>query len=175
MDEVERIRQRIDLFLQVGPHANVAKSLVNLHALIDDVCVHEKGVTVQRFFDPSLPEIFLHEERFRQALENLWSNAIEAGADRIVWETRVAPLVALRGYQGTVLEVCIASNGRAIPEPLKQRLFEPYVSGKSRGSGLGLAIVQRVLQEHGGRVSVKSLRGETRFIMHLPVHHEGET
>jgi two-component system nitrogen regulation sensor histidine kinase GlnL len=170
MDEVDRIRHRIDLFLQVGPHANVAKSAVNLHALIDDVCVHEKDIHVQRVFDPSLPEILLHEERFRQALENLWSNALEAGANRIVWETRVAPLVALRNFQGTVLEICISSNGKAIPDNLKQRLFEPYVSGKSRGSGLGLAIVQRVLQEHGGRVSVKSLRDETRFIMHLPVH-----
>jgi len=169
MDEVDRIRQRIDLFLQVGPHANIAKSTVNIHAMIDDVCANVEGVRVQRVFDPSLPDILLHKERFRQAIENLWQNALEAGADRIVWETRAAPLVALRGHQGTVLELCIRSNGKAIPEDLKHRLFEPYVSGKARGSGLGLAIVQRVMQEHGGRVSVQSRRGETCFMMHLPV------
>ncbi|MDQ6952896.1 MAG: ATP-binding protein [Mariprofundaceae bacterium] len=169
MDEVDRIRQRIDLFLQVGPHANIAKSAVNIHALIDDVCMNVEGVRVQRVFDPSLPDILLHEQRFRQAIENLWQNALEAGADRIVWETRVAPMVALRGHQGMVLELCIRSNGKAIPEHLKHRLFEPYVSGKARGSGLGLAIVQRVMQEHGGRVSVKYRRYDTCFIMHLPI------
>ncbi|MDQ6991008.1 MAG: ATP-binding protein [Mariprofundaceae bacterium] len=170
MDEVDRIRQRIDLFLQVGPHANIAKSTVNIHAMIDDVCANAEDVCVQRVFDPSVPDMLLHKERFRQAIENLWQNALEAGADRIVWETRVAPLVALRGHHGTVLELCIRSNGKSIPENLKDRLFEPYVSGKARGSGLGLAIVQRVMQEHGGRISIKSRRGETCFVMHLPVY-----
>ncbi len=173
MNEVGRIQQRIDLFLQVGPHANVDKTRVNIHALIDEVCAAApEPVVVRRVYDPSLPLLLLHHERFRQAIENLWQNALEAGSQHITWETRVAPLVALRGYQGVVLEICIRSDGKEIPEQLKHRLFDPYVSGKSRGSGLGLAIVQRVLQEHGGRVSVTSTRGNTCFTLHVPMHKE---
>ena len=173
LDEVDRIKLRIDRFLQVGPHANLAKTSVNIHALLDDVCRASELVKVKRVYDPSIPRIQLHEARFRQAIENLWSNALEAGSNEITWETRIAPLVALPGHHGMVVEMAICSNGSPIPELLKHRLFEPYVSGKSRGSGLGLAIVQRVLQEHGGRVSVKSNALETRFVLHLPILKEG--
>lgn len=172
LHEVGRIQQRIDLFLQVGPHANVEKTAVNIHALIDDVCAGSEIVRVRRVYDPSLPRMMLHQERFRQAIENLWQNALEAGSQHITWETRVAPLVALPGHHGMVLEICIRSDGKEIPEQLKHRLFDPYVSGKSRGSGLGLSIVQRVLQEHGGRVAVTSMRGDTSFTLHLPMHEE---
>ncbi len=82
--DVDRIKERVDGFLQVGPRANVQMDSVNIHALIDDV---SKGasIKVQRAFDPSIPPILLHERRMRQAIENLWSNALEAGSDLVIW------------------------------------------------------------------------------------------
>ena len=173
LGEVDRIKERIDSFLQVGPRADVEMVAVNLHALLDDVSKVEgdSKVKVQRVFDPSLPEVLIHEKRFRQAIENLWRNALEAGSTRITWETRVAPLVALPDHKGMVMELSIHSNGKPIPQALKGRLFEPYVSDKARGSGLGLAVVQRVIQEHGGRITVKE-DGGTAFVIHLPIHRE---
>jgi len=169
LSEVDRIKDRIDTFLQVGPRADVAMSQVNIHALLDDVCLGSDGVHVNRSYDPSLPEIPIHESRFRQAIENLWINAVEAGSTVVTWETRVAPLVALPGHTGMVMELSMRSNGNTIPDEMRARLFEPYVSGKARGSGLGLAIVQRVVQEHGGRVALKSTTSDTVFVIHLPI------
>lgn len=171
--EVDRIKERIDTFLQVGPRADMAMTEINIHALLDDVCKASEHVQVRRVYDPSLPNLWVHETRLRQAIENLWVNALEAESTCIIWETRIAPLVALPGHQGMVVELSMRSNGHPVPATLKDRLFEPYVSNKARGSGLGLAVVQRVVQEHNGRISLKERAGDTTFVMHLPIVREG--
>lgn len=170
--EVDRIRTRIDAFLQLGPRADVTMERVNIHTLLDDVCRPPESVILHRVYDPSLPEILAHPARLRQAIENLWANALDAGATNIEWQTRVAPTVRLPNHDGPVMEVRITNDGASIPEDLRERLFEPFVTGKQRGSGLGLAIVQRVLLEHGGRVQASSEQGRTAFILHLPIRGE---
>jgi len=171
---VDRIRDRIDAFLQVGPRASAQMEMTNLHALIQDIIPnHEgqypEGIYVSRVFDPSLPEILAHPARLRQAFENLWQNALDAAESKIEWQTRMAPLTHLPGHHGKVVEISITNDGAMIPEALQDRLFEPYVTGKQRGSGLGLALVERVMLEHGGRVNVKSEHGRTTMTLHLPV------
>ena len=167
--EVDRIKARIDSFLQLGPRADVAMEALNIHALLDDVCRAPEGIQLHRVYDPSLPKLLVHEARLRQAIENLWSNALEAGSTHIEWQTRMASMTALPGHQGPVVELRITSDGTPIPDSLKEHLFHPFVTGKERGSGLGLAIVQRVMQEHGGRVKLSSGRGRTSFVLHLPL------
>jgi len=174
---VDRIRDRIDAFLQVGPRAQVAMEMINIHTLIQDVTVYQKGIHVHRVFDPSLPETMAHPARLRQAFENLWQNAVEAADSNIEWQTRMAPLVHLPGHNGQVMEIRISNDGSMVPQELRERLFDPYVTGKSRGSGLGLALVERVMVEHGGRVSVRSENGRTTMTLHLPIKQveaEGE-
>ena len=166
---VDRIRDRIDAFLQVGPRAPVEMEWVNIHSLIQDVIQPLDGIQVSRVFDPSISEVLVHPARFRQALENLWQNAVEAADRSIEWQTRMAPLVHLPGHQGKVIEIALTNDGMMIPPALQDRLFEPYVTGKQRGSGLGLALVERVMLEQHGRVKVKSEQGRTTLTLQLPV------
>ena len=172
LGDIDRIKERVDGFLQIGPRANIEMQPVNIHALIDSVVRNADDMKVQRSFDPSIPEALFHERRFRQALENLWSNAVEAGSDLVVWETRVEHGVVLPEHKGAVLSVKIISNGAEIPEHIRQKMFEPYVTGKERGNGLGLSIVQQVVQEHGGKVVVQSELIRTSFTMYLPLRTE---
>lgn len=172
LSEIDSIKERVDSFLQVGPRANVAMTPVNIHALIDDVCKSETTLKVQRAFDPGIPDIIVHQTRLRQALENLWCNAIEADSDLIVWETRIEHGVPLLGNKGSVLSIKITSNGHEIPKHIQHKLFEPYVTGKDRGNGLGLSVVQQVAHEHGGKVKVKSEVMRTSFTMYLPLRSE---
>jgi len=65
------------------------------------------------------------------------------------------------------LEIRVADNGPGIPEPVREIVFEPFVSyGKQDGTGLGLAVVQKIVQDHGGNVQVEST-GETGTVFKL--------
>ncbi len=65
----------------------------------------------------------------------------------------------------------IADQGRGIPESIKERLFEPFVTTKSGGSGLGLSIVHRAVEAHHGFILVDTpddQKAGTRFTVILP-------
>ncbi len=173
LTQVDLIRERIDSFLQLGPRAPVGMEAINIHSLIDDVCGTQGGVTVRRVFDPSLPLIQAHAGRLRQAIENLWSNALEAKATHIEWLTRVNTTIKLPAHKGPVLEVRITNDGEPVPQRIRDHLFEPFVTAKARGNGLGLALIQRVVQEHHGQVKLQSEAGRTSFILHLPLGESG--
>jgi signal transduction histidine kinase len=70
----------------------------------------------------------------------------------------------------SAIEVRVADNGHGIPELVRERLFEPFVSqGKENGTGLGLTVVQKIVQDHGGDVKVESTSEEgTVFLIVLP-------
>ncbi len=66
--------------------------------------------------------------------------------------------------------ITISDNGVGIPEHLRARIFEPFVSyGKENGTGLGLTIAQKILEEHGGAIRLaNSSPGRTTFAMTIP-------
>lgn len=167
--EIDLICERIDDFLQLGPRANVQMQWLNIHSLLDEVCTPPAGVQLRKVYDPSLPEVLAHAARLRQAIENLWRNALEAGAEHIEWQTRIAPMIRLPGHGGPVIEARISNDGTPVAPELRPCLFAPFVTGKQRGSGLGLAIVQRVMQEHGGRVQYHGGKERTSFSLYFPV------
>jgi signal transduction histidine kinase len=123
---------------------------------------HEVPITVtcegrgEGWFDPKKLERVFH---------NLLLNACQA-----VRPDSGRVDVNIRESKGG-LEIRIADNGRGIPEPIRHRLFEPFVSyGKENGIGLGLTVVQKISQEHGGDVCVESTSEEgTVFRLSLPL------
>jgi len=67
--------------------------------------------------------------------------------------------------------ISVTDNGCGMPDAVRRRIFEPLFSTKgSRGTGLGLAVSHKIVQEHGGALTVESVEGEgTSFILELPV------
>ena len=110
-------------------------------------------------------------KKLERALYNLLLNACEAvAADAGSIE------VELREVPGAV-EVRIRDNGRGIPESIRGKLFEPFVSyGKENGTGLGLTVVQKIVQDHGGDVTVEKTSVEgTVFRLLLPLAASSES
>jgi signal transduction histidine kinase len=70
------------------------------------------------------------------------------------------------------IEIRVADNGPGIPEQVREKLFQPFVSyGKENGTGLGLTVVQKIVQDHGGEALLESTSSErTVFKILLPVH-----
>lgn len=118
---------------------------------IDVLCSSQ----VSGWFDP---------RKLERALYNLLLNACEAapavGGEVEVTAAEVAGAITLS----------VSDNGPGIAESIRDRLFHPFVSyGKENGTGLGLAVVQKIVQDHGGEISVeRTAQGRTVFRIALP-------
>jgi signal transduction histidine kinase len=102
--------------------------------------------------------------KLERVFQNLLINACESvtpGAGEV--------RITLHTTQQRV-EVRVSDNGHGIPELVRDRLFEPFVShGKENGTGLGLTVVQKIVQDHGGDVMVESTSSQgTVFLVVLP-------
>jgi len=123
---------------------------------------HQVRITVSQegnssgWFDP---------KKLERALYNLLLNACEA----VVPEEGIINL-GLTEVRGGV-ELRVSDNGRGIPELIRGQLFEPFIShGKENGTGLGLTVVQKIVQDHGGDVTVeKTSAAGTVFRLFLPL------
>jgi signal transduction histidine kinase len=118
-----------------------------------------------------LPQIEADPEQLKEALINLLVNAYEAVGDGgsivIREEEGVAePL-------GQVVVIRVSDNGPGIPESIQENLFQPFFSTKEEGTGLGLSIAFRIVEEHGGWLSLKSREGGgATFVITLPSKEE---
>jgi two-component system, NtrC family, sensor histidine kinase PilS len=113
------------------------------------------------------------EDLLHRVIANLVLNAVQAARGPIKVTVTVAAVQASDIPHGTNLEhavrLQVKDNGPGIPEEVRERLFQPFVSGRSGGSGLGLAIVQRAVEAHRGLVLVDSGPGSgTTFTIFLP-------
>jgi len=102
------------------------------------------------------------EERLARAVHNLARNAIEAMDE--------GGVLTLHGrLDGNELLIGVSDTGPGIPPAIEGRLFQSFVTmGKDGGTGLGLAIVKKIVEEHGGRVTVKSSPQGASFELRLP-------
>ena len=108
---------------------------------------------------------FLEKDKIIQVLVNIVRNGIEAMEDRGGGTLSIA--VFPRGEYGLV---DVADTGGGIADEHLVRLFQPFFSTKSKGTGLGLSISQKLINEHGGYISVRSKVGVgTTFTIRLPL------
>ncbi len=116
------------------------------------------GTRVMLAMADPLPPVDADRSRLRQVLHNLIKNALEAqaGVESTGPVTVVTRLVPADEQDGPAVELEVSDTGPGIPDHMIDRLFEPYMTGKSRGSGLGLSIVRRIVEEHGGSIEAEN-------------------
>ena len=126
----------------------------------------EKEITLTTKLDTALPEIPIDPDGLHHACLNLLSNAIEAAPPlkgRVEVTTRLSP-------HGSEVWITVADNGPGIPHDEQPHIFNAFYSTKGhKGTGLGLAAAQRIVEDHGGFISLNSEPGEgSAFVIHLP-------
>jgi len=111
-------------------------------------------------------------ERLRQAFVNVVHNALQAiEAQQPEGEGEL--VIGARREGGEVV-LTVADNGCGMPADVRARMFEPLFSTKAFGVGLGMPLVKRVVEQHGGAVTVASEPGRgTTIAMRLPGHEGG--
>jgi signal transduction histidine kinase len=140
--------------------------------------VDAKDVVIEERIEPDLPLILADRESMQHALQNLFENALKYGRSGDDW----IGISAARSKNGgpSAVEIRVADRGPGIPEEEREYIFDPFFRGQRplqdqiHGTGLGLNLVKRIIEAHGGSVSVrdKSTPG-AEFIVRLPVAPPG--
>jgi len=179
--EADRLQSLLDRLLT--PRRAVQLAQVNIHEVLERVrslvlAEFPEGISALRNYDPSVPELVGDTEQLIQAALNVVRNAAQAllsGANGarggvIVLRTRSARQVTIaRRRHRLALELQVIDDGPGVPEEIRDRIFNPLVSGREGGSGLGLALVQTYVHNHGGVVEFDSRPGRTVFTLLLPL------
>lgn len=181
--EADRLSRLLADFLDFARARVTRVSRVDLGAIVHAASMiagshpdRRAGVQVQVSVAPDLPPVEGDEDLLHRAVFNLVLNAVQAvGPDGHVFieVDRHRPAgehgAASVMLTGELLTVSVTDDGPGVPPELKDRLFEPFVTGKAGGTGLGLPVVHRAVEAHRGVVLVDSLAQGTRFTMLLPI------
>ena len=171
-DEIDRVVQIMGQLSDFSAIRRPHKDPVDLNSLLADLA-RLTGESLKQFrninldldLDPSLPSLYSDKAALKQIFINLVKNAVEAvpAGGNITIKTRCltprSEAIADKWqdtYPGYV-EIAFADSGPGIPDEVKSRIFEPYVTTKSKGhGGLGLSIVHNLVSEIKGSIRFES-------------------
>ena len=166
--ECTRLQRLLDDFLQfarIRP-AELAPQSVNdsLHRVLDffQPQADSSGIELIRYLESDLAHVRVDPESLQAALLNLILNAQQALPDggQLMVRSRSTP-------GGVAID--LIDNGIGMDTATLNRAFDPFYSTKSGGSGLGLPTTRKIIEAHGGTLSVQSELGRgTQFTIELP-------
>lgn len=172
--ETERVARIVRQMLGLYRNADQVGTM-DVNGVVEDTIALfarqlERGGVRPRIDLGSVPPIVASADQFRQVLSNLVVNASDSmpNGGQIILRTRHHR--ASDGVHGSV-RILVADTGAGIPRELLHNIFEPFVSTKGeKGTGLGLWIVKGIIENHGGKLRVRSREGKgTVFRLELPV------
>ncbi len=172
LDQVHYMEEILRDMLSYARPEKLQTDWHDLSQILDETLVgflplfEDKGIIVDREDTKALPKVYCDRVKVIAVLRNLVENALLAmpGGGRLALSAHIlmdSPESAVR------VEVC--DNGVGIPEDALAEVFEPFFTTRTKGTGLGLAIVKRIVEQHGGEISIDSDQGRgTRVAFTLP-------
>jgi len=173
--EAARLRQILEDFLRFAGRIQLDRQPRDLREIVDELVDFFRPQATQsgaimRTSLPDEPVIALVDAGLlKQALLNLMINAVQA-MDQSPRRELLVRVEQDRHGPAPEVRIHVTDTGPGIPESRRGTLFMPYSSSRPGGTGLGLATTRRILEEHGGRVTLFTEEGVgSDFVLHLPV------
>ena len=166
--EIERLNKIVEQFLSLSRKLEIRRQPADVNRLITTVVdlfgSNEKGIIIK--YETQRSMIFpLDEKLLRQVMINLIKNALEA-FDRIEDKNEIV-ITAVRQKHNLVIS--IRDNGSGISEADLTQIWDLYFTTKNSGSGIGLAVSKKIIDAHGGRISLENTdRKGSEFRIELP-------
>jgi two-component system, NtrC family, sensor histidine kinase HydH len=165
--EVDRTNSLVTRFLQFARPLELRCEPAALTAVIDRAVTQVEReapqVTIYKNYAPEIPPVPLDAELMERVFYNLLLNAAQATA------AGGAVTVKTRALDG-VAEIAVIDRGNGIEARLRDSIFNPFFTTKPQGVGLGLAIVSKIVDQHGGKITVESEEGKgSTFRVALPL------
>jgi signal transduction histidine kinase len=167
--ETDRLEQIVEGFLRYVRRPELQPVMMNLNELVEDMidfylpqaCSH--SLTLRHSLAAEPLSCRVDAGALKQVLLNLLINAqqaMDAGGELMVRTHRRAGRAVIQ----------ISDTGRGIPSERLATIFRPYHSSRSGGTGLGLATAKKIVESHGGTISVHSEPGKgSQFTIELPL------
>jgi PAS domain S-box-containing protein len=174
VSEVSRLERILEDILTYARTTQLRLKENHIHEIVDDVLgsyaeeCRSRGISVHKEYEYT-STVSIDKIRVREVLVNVVSNAITA-MDKDGKLTAGTDIETVDGM--SFVTVRIADTGEGIPQDKFDKIFEPFFTTRisTRGIGLGLAISKKIVEEHGGFITVESTVGTgTTFVLHFPL------
>ncbi|WP_247877916.1 PAS domain-containing sensor histidine kinase [Azospirillum sp. TSO22-1] len=176
--QVDDIRRMVDEFSAFARMPQPVMKPVNVNDLVRQAVFLQTSAHAGKVkFDVQLPQgpltVACDSRQISQALTNLLQNAVDAIEGRPAPENGGGPPP---GHVGVRIEadaervaLVVEDNGKGLPQDERHRLTEPYVTTRAKGTGLGLAIVKKIMEDHGGELTLDDRpEGGARVALVIP-------
>jgi nitrogen fixation/metabolism regulation signal transduction histidine kinase len=155
VNQVSALKHMVDAFSQYARTPEPSLRELDLNALVREVLrLYESLAPCIRLeLGEELPPVRGDPAQLRQVIHNLLQNAQDALAEN------PEPRIVIRSepVETGKIRFSVTDNGTGFPENLMKRAFEPYMTTKPRGTGLGLVIVKKIVEEHGGEITIANV------------------
>lgn len=168
LNEIDRINMIVsDLLIMGKPNgitrqeAKIGNILHYVVSIIKPQAVRQ-GIEIHIKTDVDLPAICCDENQLKQVFINLLKNAVEAMPDG-------GNIIIKALFVKDAFKISIEDEGVGIPSDKIAKLGEPFYTTKENGTGLGFMVTKKIIEEHGGKISVQSMRKKgTKVDVYLP-------
>jgi nitrogen fixation/metabolism regulation signal transduction histidine kinase len=163
VNQVEALKKMVNEFSEYARAPELEFHMLDFNGLVREVlALYEAASTgapgnrqprIDLALASDLPAVRGDSARLRQVIHNLLQNA----QDTLMGVPEPAIMVRTE-IVSNGMRFSVSDNGAGFPEQVRARVFEPYVTTKSRGTGLGLPIVKKIVEEHSGVIEIENIR-----------------
>ncbi len=169
VQEVERLNRSISELLDYARPQSLQKKAVDIRELLHKavslirIDAEAAGVNLTSSFQANLPTVQADEDKLTQVFLNLLINAIQA------MDEEGGKLNVQVGATDRKVEIVVTDTGCGISKEDLSHVFDPYFTTKPAGTGLGMAMSAKIIEEHGGEISLRSKVGQgTTVVVEIP-------
>jgi signal transduction histidine kinase/DNA-binding response OmpR family regulator len=185
LDEIHRLDGIIRNLLDFARPPKPQLAPCSLPSIIERVCsllseeASTKGVELKLGDSPEKVYCEADSSQITQVLLNVLKNAVQACDRGDTVQLDVKHEQPADHSYAKVVRIDVLDSGPGVPREVRESLFDPFVTTKTKGTGLGLAISQHIVEEHNGSIVCEFLSKGTRFSIRLPqrglMELEGQT
>jgi two-component system sensor histidine kinase HydH len=167
--EVERLNRVVSQLIEFARPLELKRQNVQIAELVQHAVkliaadAQKKQISIEIEAAAEIPPVEVDSDKIKQVFLNIFLNSLAALQDGGKLKIKLSS-------RANNLEVIISDNGAGIEKMDLPRIYDPYFTSKPAGTGLGLAVVQKIMEAHGGNISLESVVGKgTEVFLNFPI------